>query len=93
MLWSSQGKSIDLTITPAVSPATDGQLKAVYSVQFRPATTGNSIAPVLVLAWPQVNGSQVSTGFDLAIQCAVAATGGLPNAVTLVGNVELDATA
>ncbi len=87
------GKSIDLVIAAAVSPATDGAPKALYQVAFRSGsgTDGSTPAPLLVQAWPQTNAAVSTSAEDLAIEAAATA-GGIPNNITRLADVDIDTT-
>ncbi len=93
-----QGKPIDFAINAAVSPATDGAPKAVFSVQLQMGTgpngpNGTNVNPVLVLSNPQTTNGTTTDAATLAIQQAATTTGATPNAVVFVGQVDIDATA
>jgi hypothetical protein len=81
------GKNIDLTIS--TGHATDP--KMVFHVQFRAGSGagGTNVNPVSVY----VNPASGTSAFDLAIQTAAQSTGGVPSTATLVGQVDIDATA
>lgn len=83
---------IGLTIPAAVAPAVDGTPKAVYLVTFAAVPNGATPQPLLVLAWPQTNGSVTTPAASLAAAAAASSAGAGVSQVVLMGTVGIDAT-
>jgi len=79
------GRPIDLSVSTGT--ATDP--KVVYSVQFRPGSGPNGSTPNPVMVY--VNPAAATSPETLALTTA-AQTGATPTFVTLMGNVDIDAT-
>ena len=87
-------RPIDLVIPKATAPATDGAPLALFRVDFRvgSAADGSTPAQLLVLAWPQQNGSVTTPAATLASEAAAANAKGVVSQVSLVANVDIDST-
>ena len=81
-------RPVDIMISPATPPFTDQAPKALYTVGYQQA--GAFGGNVLVLAWPQTNGTVINPAGLLAAQAA--GVNGTPNAATLLATVDTDAT-
>jgi hypothetical protein len=69
---------IGVTTATAVSPATDGTPKSVWSLQ-------TPSGPVLVLSWPQTNAGVTVSAADRALQAVSGAT-----VISFSGNVDIE---
>jgi len=87
-------RPIDLVIPKATAPATDGAPLALFRVDFRigSAADGSTPSQLLVLAWPQQNGSVTTPAATLASEAAAANAKGVVGQVYLVANVDIDST-
>ncbi len=81
-------RPVDIVISPAVPPFADQTPKALYAVGFQQA--GAFSGNVLVLAWPQANGTTTTPAGLLAAQSATA--NGTPNQASLLATVDMDVT-
>ena len=88
------GKPVDVVIPAAVAPATDGTPKAVFRVEFRVGSGPNGTTPtsLVVLAWPQTNGTVTAAAAILAAQAAATTAGAVVSQVSLLAQVDVDAT-